>query len=489
MESLRYRIGSRTLFSAAACAVLLQSAGCDVGRSILVPISDASVADIPTTDVPATDAPLTDVTVSDGGMDVVTGDVPATDVPAVDAPATDVPATDVPATDVPATDVPATDVPATCSSVFATGFPMCSGQPSFWPCITALRSRLAGAELTRFNALATCVEAACGSNATEMCATTHCYEEVTSCHPICEFAASCGFSTCTGMSCAASFNRCGMLVSGAEATRFAAVRTCLERVCGASLDPTCVQSPSTEAACAAEISTCGMMAMPGDGGVPPADVPLPSDAPAMCAAGQSLCDSTCVSLQTSAAHCGVCNAACPAMTACVGGTCVGTGTCSPPQTQCGSSCVSLQTNAAHCGSCNHACTTGQTCVNGACVGTGDLRFTLTWDRPGDVDLHVTPPCGMNIFYPQANMLICGGTLDRDDTSGLGPENVFFGATAQRGEYLLCVIPFRIDAPTTATLRIFEGAVLRQSFTRMFASSMMVSECSRSSAFFVGAYTY
>ena len=396
-----------------------------------------------------------------------------------------------------------------------------------------------------------------------MCASSHCFEEVTSCHPICELALSCGLGACTGMNCAASFNRCGMLVSGTEATLFASARACLERVCGVGLDPTCVNSGRAVSVCGAVVATCTGMDMPGDGGVPPADggVP-PTDAPAIlscdqavmcilstctgtncaaswdscgmqadrsprsvftstraclerecgptlanacvlmhrdcfldcgglppCAAGQSLCGGTCVNLQTSAANCGTCNAPCPAMAACVSGTCVGTGTCSPPQTQCGSSCVSLQTNPAHCGSCSNSCNSAQTCVNGNCVGTGALRFTLTWDRAGDVDLHVTPPCGTNISFLRPMMRICDGILDRDDTTMLGPENVFFGATAARGEYLLCVIPYRITGSTTATLRVFEGTVQRQSFTRTFASSDSMSTCSRSSPYFVGTYTY
>lgn len=481
MDSLRSRIGSRTLIPAALCALALQSAGCDVGRSILVPLSpnDASTADVPTTDVPTTDAPATDA--------------PRTDVVMGDGGTMDVSATDVPMGDVPATDAPATDVPMgpTCSAVFQAGFPMCAGNPNFWSCFTALRSQLGGAELTRFNALTTCVEQACGTSASEMCALSHCYDEVTACHPVCAFADSCAVSTCTGMSCASSFNRCGMLLSGTEATRFAAVRACYEQACGSSLDPTCVANPTTQAMCASQRTACGAQTIPPDGGVPPVDVPVPSDAPLMCGAGLSVCGTDCVNLQTSAAHCGVCGHACPAMTACVAGSCVGTGTCTAPLTQCGASCVDTLTNTAHCGMCNHACATGQTCSNGACVGTGNLRFTLTWDRPGDVDLHVTPPCGMNINFTRANTLICGGTLDRDDTSGTGPENVFFGATADRGEYLLCMIPFTVSSqgPTTATLRVFEGTVLRQTFTRTYTMSMGVSDCSRTSPFFVGTYTY
>jgi hypothetical protein len=380
---------------------------------------------------------------------------------------------------------------AKCGETLRMILPMCSSAPSFWPCITSLRPRLAGDELARFNALATCVEAACGPNPTEMCASSSCFREFAACDRTCEGSGSCAV-TCTDTDCRAHVARCSDGLAGAEAARFAALRTCLEQTCGPTLPSSCLNAPGTASACSAQLSACGLGSPPTDAGTPPADVPLPGDAGMDCATGLSQCGRVCVNLQTSAAHCGVCDAPCPATTVCMGGTCVGTGTCMPPQTACmqagASVCVNTLTNPAHCGRCNNACPGTQTCVNGACVGTGALRFTLTWDRASDVDLHVTPPCGFNIYYtaPRA----CEGELDRDDTTGTGPENMFFTSMAQRGNYLLCIVPFaRISDPTVATLRVFEGATLRRTITRTLTASNASNACTRTSPDFVGEYTY
>ena len=396
MESLRYRIGSRTFFSAAACALLLQSAGCDVGSSILVPLSDAS----------ATDAPLSDVAMSDRGTDVPATDVSATDVPAMDVSATDVPAMDGPAMDGPATDVPATDVPATltCSSVLTMAQSMCIGGP-FWPCLTAFRTRLAGAEFTRFNTLTTCVEAACGPNPTLMCAGEHCFEEFNSCVPTCSNALGCSSRTCTGTSCAASYNRCGTPLSGTEATHFAAMRACQERICGASLDPTCIITlQSTSERCGAEFATCTGMAMPGDGGVPPTDggVP-PADAPATITCDQAvMCIlSTCTGtncaaswdscgMQVSASERGLFMGSRACAESACGPTlandcvlmhrsciidCGGLPACPAGTTAC-DSCVNLQTDTANCGGCSTPCPSGATCTAGVCgCPLGDTSCT------------------------------------------------------------------------------------------------------------------
>ena len=129
---------------------------------------------------------------------------------------------------------------------------------------------------------------------------------------------------------------------------------------------------------------------------------------------------------------------------------------------------------------------------GNCVGTGLLRFTMTWTTPGDVDLHVIPPCGMDINYMRRGMEICGGTLDRDDTAGLGPDNVYWTVPAATAHltYLVCIVPFALGpGSTTATVNVFEGAAIRQTFTRTFSTSDPTSDCTRTSPHFVGEYAY
>ena len=110
-----------------------------------------------------------------------------------------------------------------------------------------------------------------------------------------------------------------------------------------------------------------------------------------------------------------------------------------------------------CAQCNPdlPCVPGSPCAAGLCVGQGALRFTLTWDRPGDVDLHVVTPGGQEIYYAARTQQ--GGTLDRDDTTGTGPENAFWAAAPPAGTYLVCVVPFSVSGPTTWRLAIARAA--------------------------------
>jgi hypothetical protein len=66
--------------------------------------------------------------------------------------------------------------------------------------------------------------------------------------------------------------------------------------------------------------------------------------------------------------------------------------------------------------------------------------------------------------------------------------VFWTHTATAGSYSVCVVPFRLDAPSVrATVRVFEDDVLRRTFTRTLRSSAAVTTCSRNSPYFVGSY--
>lgn len=137
-----------------------------------------------------------------------------------------------------------------------------------------------------------------------------------------------------------------------------------------------------------------------------------------------------------------------------------------------------------CAQCNDTfrCDPGSTCARGLCVGQGALRFTLSWDRPGDMDLHVVTPAGREIYY--ASRMQDGGNLDRDDTTQTGPENVFWASTPPPGTYLVCVVPFSISAATNFTLTVaragVEGAPIRGSR----ATSTGNVACSRTSPHFV-----
>ncbi|MFO0909779.1 MAG: hypothetical protein U0794_15770 [Isosphaeraceae bacterium] len=63
-------------------------------------------------------------------------------------------------------------------------------------------------------------------------------------------------------------------------------------------------------------------------------------------------------------------------------------------------------------------------IRGVEVKVGDPQFTLIWDTPVDLDLHVIEPGGKEIYWesPRGTR---GGELDVDNTKGYGPENVYW----------------------------------------------------------------
>jgi hypothetical protein len=63
-------------------------------------------------------------------------------------------------------------------------------------------------------------------------------------------------------------------------------------------------------------------------------------------------------------------------------------------------------------------------VRGIQIKVGDPQFTLLWDTPVDLDLHVIEPGGKEIYWeePRGKQ---GGELDVDNTRGFGPENIYW----------------------------------------------------------------
>lgn len=59
--------------------------------------------------------------------------------------------------------------------------------------------------------------------------------------------------------------------------------------------------------------------------------------------------------------------------------------------------------------------------------SGDLKVTLLWDFPGDIDLHVVQPNGRQIYYQHKHDRSTGGYLDVDNTAGGNgsAENVYW----------------------------------------------------------------
>ena len=82
-----------------------------------------------------------------------------------------------------------------------------------------------------------------------------------------------------------------------------------------------------------------------------------------CASGQTLCDGSCVDLNTNNQNCGACGTACPSGNGCAGGVC----TCLAGLEPCGNECTDLSKDPANCGACGNACGATQGCVAGSCA--------------------------------------------------------------------------------------------------------------------------
>lgn len=73
-------------------------------------------------------------------------------------------------------------------------------------------------------------------------------------------------------------------------------------------------------------------------------------------------------------------------------------------------------------------------LNDLATSAGVLHFSLNWNtNDTDIDLWVTDPSGEKIYYAN-NTSASGGYLDRDDTDGFGPENIYFRRNAPDGIY-------------------------------------------------------
>lgn len=102
-----------------------------------------------------------------------------------------------------------------------------------------------------------------------------------------------------------------------------------------------------------------------------------------------------------------------------------------------------------------------------------------------MDLHVVPPCGTEISYRLTSA--CGGTLDRDDTSATGPENVFWSSAAPRGTYSVCATPYSISGTTNFVVTVVSQGAQIQRWTGSRSSSTSYRVCP-SGGQLVGTFT-
>lgn len=86
--------------------------------------------------------------------------------------------------------------------------------------------------------------------------------------------------------------------------------------------------------------------------------------------------------------------------------------------------------------------------------TGFFTTTLTWDGPGDVDLHVFEPGGQHVSFQ--NMRGESGTLDVDNVVANGPEHYYASCdaeTLQSGTYRVAIANYARASGRTATVQV------------------------------------
>ena len=154
----------------------------------------------------------------------------------------------------------------------------------------------------------------------------------------------------------------------------------------------------------------------------------------------------------------------------------------------------------NCGRCGNVCPADQACAAGVCVGNGNLRITMTWDRMGDMDLHVVPPCGTEIYY--GRQVACGGNLDVDSCpaqspsssypSGTdpctGPENIYWAGTPANGTYVVCANPWALSTTVNYRVTVTRGTTVIRTWTGSRSGSAGYRACSPTSPSYIGSFT-
>lgn len=137
------------------------------------------------------------------------------------------------------------------------------------------------------------------------------------------------------------------------------------------------------------------------------------------------------------------------------------------ESYCDETCIPSQTDPMNCGGCDVVCMSEQSCLAGRCLADRVLEFVLTWDTPGDIDLHVVRPDGEEIWFgrkvPPVGPDGLDGDLDVDDITGRGPERVGFDMPIA-GDYVVCINPYGISSPTDWSFDVRNAGVVEMTVT-------------------------
>lgn len=84
---------------------------------------------------------------------------------------------------------------------------------------------------------------------------------------------------------------------------------------------------------------------------------------------------------------------------------------------------------------------------------GDLKITLLWNFPADIDLHVVDPSGAEIYYRNKRSTSSGGALDVDNqTGGQGAAENIFWQSPLKGTYRVSLEYFA-KSPSTDVVAV------------------------------------
>lgn len=111
--------------------------------------------------------------------------------------------------------------------------------------------------------------------------------------------------------------------------------------------------------------------------------------------------------------------------------------------------------------------------NGALIsGNGDVKITLTWNKPSDIDLHCDTPSGAHIYFGDKRPSGTNGWLDFDNIPGFptctDPENIFFNP-AEPGTYRVSLhyfsdrnnvgpVNYKVVILINGVGRVYEGVI-------------------------------
>lgn len=96
---------------------------------------------------------------------------------------------------------------------------------------------------------------------------------------------------------------------------------------------------------------------------------------------------------------------------------------------------------------------------------GVIQVGLSWNTTADIDLHVEDPFGEKINFTNTSSQ-SGGYLDRDDTDGFGPENVYWTENIPDGTYTVSIVYYGPSggSVTDYTVRVINGLGADESYS-------------------------